>query len=89
MSIYRILKRLATGLGTSLLILTTSQFAFAAPGNLATAPLFLSTIVEPNVFFTLDNSGSMGWVNMVENGTGSFTASNGLPLWVTSHRTFH
>ena len=31
----------------------------AAPGELPTHPLFLSSSVEPNLFFTLDNSGSM------------------------------
>ena len=41
--------------------LSTFQSAYAAPGTLARAPLFLSTIVEPNVFFTLDDSGSMDW----------------------------
>jgi len=35
------------------------QSSLAAPGVLPTAPLFLSSSVEPNVFFTLDNSGTM------------------------------
>jgi type IV pilus assembly protein PilY1 len=35
------------------------QSSQAAPGVLPTAPLFLGTGVEPNLFFTLDNSGSM------------------------------
>ncbi|MFT5503558.1 MAG: type IV pilus assembly protein PilY1 [Gammaproteobacteria bacterium] len=40
------------------------QPAIAAPGTLPTAPLFLSTIVEPNIFLTLDDSGSMDWESM-------------------------
>ncbi|HHM04225.1 MAG TPA: hypothetical protein ENJ19_00595 [Gammaproteobacteria bacterium] len=41
----------------------------AAPGTLATSPLFLSTAVEPNVQFLLDNSGSMEWDLLVQDGT--------------------
>ena len=39
--------------------------AISAPGTLPAAPLFLSTLVEPNVYFTLDDSGSMDWGIMV------------------------
>jgi len=35
--------------------------ANAADLNLATSPLFLGTSVDPNVFFLLDDSGSMDW----------------------------
>ena len=45
----------------------------AAPGTLAESPLFLSTAVEPNVYFILDDSGSMEWDNLVAG------TSNGLP----------
>ena len=45
----------------------------AAPGTLSQSPLFLSTAVEPNVYFTLDDSGSMEWDNLVAG------TSNGLP----------
>ena len=33
----------------------------AAPGNLANSPLFTTNSVEPNVFFEVDDSGSMDW----------------------------
>ena len=33
----------------------------AGPLDLATVPLFLGSQVDPNVFFTLDDSGSMDW----------------------------
>ena len=49
--------------------------AQAAPGNLPAAPLFLSTIVEPNVFFTLDDSGSMDWGPMQSSTSGLATGS--------------
>ncbi|MDO9047617.1 MAG: PilC/PilY family type IV pilus protein [Methylobacter sp.] len=35
--------------------------AHAAPGALANSPLFTSSNVPPNVFFELDDSGSMDW----------------------------
>ena len=54
--------------------------AYAAPGTLPRAPLFLSSVVEPNIFFTLDDSGSMNWGPMVKNGTGGFFAASGLPV---------
>lgn len=53
--------------------------AQSAPGTLPTAPLFLSTIVEPNVFFTLDDSGSMDYELVVEDTTAGIPTSNGLP----------
>lgn len=36
--------------------------------NLASAPLFLSDSVEPNIIFTLDDSGSMHWETMPDSG---------------------
>ncbi len=55
------------GLSTALtmLILFTGNTAFAAPGVLSDAPLFITTAVEPNIFFTLDDSGSMDWEAVV------------------------
>ncbi|MFT5657700.1 MAG: type IV pilus assembly protein PilY1, partial [Gammaproteobacteria bacterium] len=72
-------KGMATIVLSALITLMSSQSALAAPGTLATAPLFLSTIVEPNVFFTLDDSGSMGWNTMVQNGAAGFYSSSGVP----------
>ncbi|HED12200.1 MAG TPA: hypothetical protein ENI62_00825, partial [Gammaproteobacteria bacterium] len=41
----------------------------AAPGALATSPLFLqSGSVQSNIFFMIDDSGSMGWENLPSNG---------------------
>ena len=42
------------------------QQTYAAPGTLPSTPLFLSIIVSPNVFFTLDDSSSMRWETMVD-----------------------
>lgn len=55
-------------------LLALTPFASpGAPGTLTNSPLFLSTAVEPNVFFLLDDSGSMEWEELVKGG------SSGLP----------
>lgn len=40
----------------------------AAPGVLADTPLFVSTAVQPNIFFVVDDSGSMDWEVLKTNG---------------------
>ncbi|MFZ9037309.1 MAG: hypothetical protein ACO3DT_04505, partial [Gammaproteobacteria bacterium] len=70
---------LSRSLVTAAITVMSLHNAQAAPGNLPTAPLFLSTIVEPNVFFTLDDSGSMDWEPMMSSTTGLATGS-GLPF---------
>ena len=42
-----------------------SPVAISAPGPLATAPLFLSNNIQPNIFFILDDSGSMNWETLI------------------------
>jgi type IV pilus assembly protein PilY1 len=49
--------------------------AFGAPGTLPKAPLFLANSVEPNVFFTLDDSTSMTWELMYPEGLAGITYS--------------
>jgi len=44
-----------------LLALPCTTILAAAPGALSTAPLYLSTAVEPNIVFLADDSGSMDW----------------------------
>jgi len=44
--------------------------AVAAPGKLASSPLFLqSGAVQPNIFFMIDDSGSMFWEDILNDGT--------------------
>ncbi|MGD8560539.1 MAG: hypothetical protein PVH04_12790, partial [Gammaproteobacteria bacterium] len=44
--------------------------AVAAPGSLATKPLILETTpVQPNIFFMVDDSGSMDWEDILNAGT--------------------
>jgi type IV pilus assembly protein PilY1 len=43
--------------------------AQAAPGTLANAPLYLTTAVEPNIMFLLDDSGSMEWEFLAQGET--------------------
>ena len=65
MIIQKFKKGLATIVSSTLITLFSVQPALSAPLTLPSAPLFLSSIVEPNVFFTLDDSGSMDNVFLV------------------------
>jgi len=74
----KIFKGLAVIVSSTIFSMSTIQSAYAAPGPLATAPLYLSSIVEPNVFFTLDDSGSMEWTTMVRgSGYNGLASVNG------------
>jgi len=66
-------------LSATLLTVMPVYQAEAAPGTLPSTPLFLSSMVEPNVYFTLDDSGSMDWGPIVHSDAGLGTTS-GLPL---------
>ncbi len=50
-----------TGLLSALIFLSGSPQATAANLSISNTPLFLGTSVQPNVFFLLDDSGSMDW----------------------------
>jgi len=70
------------------------QQARSAPGILPAAPLFLSTNIEPNIFFLLDDSGSMAWVPMIPNNLGGITQDTGrfftgIPLFNNSLRFYY
>ncbi len=65
------------GLILSLAALAFGPTAQAAPGPLPNTPLFLTNSVEPNIFFELDDSGSMEWEMMMANGTAGIATSNG------------
>jgi type IV pilus assembly protein PilY1 len=82
------IKGLALFASSAIFSLSTIQSAYAAPGVLSPSPLFLSTIVEPNVFFTLDDSGSMDWGPMVKDGTAGLTTDGGLP-YIDGRRRAH
>lgn len=54
--------------------------AFAAPGTLATSPLFLQNgAVQPNIFFMIDDSGSMNWEVLQSTGVASIGDYSGFP----------
>ena len=65
-------------------ILLTHVIAFtlpsaqAAPGTLSSAPLYLSTAVEPNIMFLLDDSGSMDWEFLVQGAADGIPSFGGL-----------
>lgn len=50
-----------TGLLSALIFLSGTPQATAANLSISNTPLFLGTSVQPNVFFLLDDSGSMDW----------------------------
>jgi len=56
----------------------------AAPGNLGQIPLFVAAPTQPNIFFMLDDSGSMHW-SMPSDGVSS-TALINMTYYYTSPR---
>lgn len=46
---------------TICLLSVSQESAYAAPGSLGQTPLFIATPTQPNIFFMLDDSGSMHW----------------------------
>ena len=73
----RQMKKLTIAAAVSFLCIGNSYQVIAAPGVLAKTPLFVSTAVEPNVFLTVDDSGSMDWEVMIADGVAGFTADGG------------
>ena len=55
------LKKIGLLAVVSLLTAANAQTAYADLGELTNTPLFISNAVEPNIFMTLDDSGSMDW----------------------------
>lgn len=54
-------------LGAAMLVMVSSS-SNASPGPLSLAPLFLQQPVQPNIFFMLDDSGSMDWEVLLTKG---------------------
>ncbi len=46
----------------------SAPIVHAAPGTLAETPLFLTTTVQPNILWLIDDSGSMDWEVLLSNG---------------------
>jgi len=51
------------------LAMFTAPLSHSAPGNLADTPLFLANPIQPNIAFMFDDSGSMGWEQLLNAGT--------------------
>ena len=64
--IRRVINIVLVSLSTFLVL---NQTSLAAPGTLAQQPLFLGATVQPNIFFSIDDSGSMGWETTLNDGT--------------------
>ncbi len=56
-----------TVIATAISVLLLGE-AQAAPGTLADSPLFLATSVQSNIFFMVDDSGSMDWEVLLTRG---------------------
>jgi len=62
----------------SVLALGLMTNTMAAPGALSTSPLFLqSGAVQPNIFFMIDDSGSMDWEHLPSTGARNSTTHPG------------
>ena len=88
MNISTAIKRIAA-VGLSVVMSTgIIVSAQAAPGAISGSPLFLTNYPQANIFFMLDNSGSMDWDVMVASGTSGLPSMGGwtgnyyvLPAW--------
>ena len=70
------LKKQATLLAAALLVCVGGN-SHAGPLTLAETPLFLTNAVEPNIFFLLDDSGSMDWEVLLQGGGASGLGATG------------
>lgn len=52
-----------------ILYISSLNICYSAPGNLAHQPLFLGSTVPANIFFGIDDSGSMAWESLLNKGT--------------------
>lgn len=59
-------KQFIAGIASILMVLQPLTVV-AAPGTLSQDPLFIGTNVQPNIFFVLDDSGSMDWEVLKSN----------------------
>ena len=75
----RIHKLLAASLGLSAIMLPA--IIAAAPGTLATQPLFTQNAVDPNIMISVDDSGSMDFEVL-------FTTNDGALWWENDDETF-
>jgi type IV pilus assembly protein PilY1 len=91
MATKKFFKGIAIFASSAILSISTLQSASAAPGTLVQAPLFLSTLVEPNVFFNLDDSGSMDWNPIFVDGTAGVVNNpgTGVPIIDGDDRAYY
>lgn len=61
-------QHLSTAWLSALLTICVVGSASAAPGTLATKPIYVNQSVKPNIVFLLDDSGSMAWAELLNSG---------------------
>ena len=73
------MKRNRTGGHLPLLLSATVLMPTMANAELAQSPLYLTTSVKPNIFFLVDDSGSMDWEILKSTGAASLGTYSGFP----------
>lgn len=84
--VHHVLRRLGVVCAVCLLELIALP-AQAAQLNLSNSPLFLQNAVQPNIFFMLDDSGSMDWETVYNPGTNCNSANGTSSLDFTPDTT--
>jgi len=75
------LRKLGTAAIVCMLTLTSSFSSYATPGVLPSIPLInTNQAVDPNIFFTVDDSGSMAWEIIFRQGATQYSTDQGLPI---------
>ena len=78
---FKLMRKIGTAASIGLLTICSAYNAYAAPGVLPTTPIYdTNPGVEPNVFFTVDDSGSMDWEIIFKQGATAFPTDQGLPI---------
>ncbi len=78
---FTIIRKINTAALVGLLSVSSAFNAYAAPGVLPTIPIYdTNPGVEPNVFFTVDDSGSMDWELIFKQGVTGIPTDQGLPI---------
>ncbi len=73
------LRKLPLAVLTSMLPILAMDASWAAPGELANAPLTATTGVEANIHLTIDDSSSMNWGMMLSNDMSTFIVASPAP----------
>ena len=68
-------------------ILALENSALAVDLNLGNTPLYLGNTVEPNVFFVIDDSGSMSWGDLISHNGQTYSGITSYADWINGYET--